>query len=267
MSETIESGDDKLMCEINLSGVSVVRIVQPQKRNAMTLSMWRALYQLFNSVSANPRVRCVILTGDGGHFCAGADVSEFDSNRNNAAAGRKYDLVCDQATLAVRNCRKPVIASISGAAVGGGLSMALACDFRVADKTSRMGIPAGRLGLVYGIVDCSLLIARIGITNAMEVLFTSRIYDANEAVRLGLVDRLVDDDSFIAALNLAEEIAASAPLSIAGHKAILNAISEGTVEKQKDELQAHIDAAFESQDYNEGRRAFAERRAPKFIGA
>jgi enoyl-CoA hydratase/carnithine racemase len=253
--------------EVSSNGVAIARIVQPSRRNAMNLSMWHRLYDVFEEISVDRRVRCVVLTGEGSHFCAGADISEFDSNRDNATSGKQYDEVCDRATLSIKNCRKPVIAAISGVAVGGGLSLALACDLRVGDRTARTGIPAGRLGLVYGIVDCSLLAARIGITRALEILFSARIYDANDSMRLGLIDRLDEKSALAGAVNLAEEIAATAPLSVAGHKMILNAIMDGTVQNQKQRIQACIDTAFESRDYSEGRAAFAERRPPKFTGS
>ena len=155
---------------------------------------------------------------------------------------------------------------MSGVAVGGGLGLALACDLRVADDTVRMGIPAGRLGLVYGIVDCMLLSERIGVAKAKEILFSARIFGFQEAMRLGLIDRAANGDALSTAGELAAEIAGNAPLSIAGSKAILNAASAGKATAQAEQLQKFIDAAFESSDYSEGVRAFQEGRIPKFIG-
>ena len=144
--------------------------------------------------------------------------------------------------------------------------MALACDLRVADETIRTGIPAGKLGLVYSLLDCRLLAQRIGVTKAKEILFTARIFGFEDAMRLGLVDRTAKKDALLIAKELAAEIAGNAPLSIAGSKAILNAVSDGTAMAREDELRKLIDAAFDSADYAEGVRAFGERRAPRFRG-
>lgn len=258
---------ENLLCAVDETGIALVKINRPEKRNALSLAMWRALGGVFSAAAQDPSIRCVILSGGGGHFSAGADISEFGEVRAGAEAGRAYDEACDRATLLIRNCPKPVIAAVSGVAVGGGLGLALACDFRVADSTARMGIPAGRLGLVYSIVDSSLLSERIGTTKAKEVLFTSRIFDIEYATRLGLVDRVAASDVVETARAFAAEIIGNAPLSIAGNKAILNAISAGTAAADADRLQGLIDAAFDSRDYMEGQRAFAERRPPRFEGA
>ncbi|MBV9567979.1 MAG: enoyl-CoA hydratase/isomerase family protein [Hyphomicrobiales bacterium] len=267
MSATgFNSDDARITCDLDPKGIAIVHIMRAEKRNALSLSMWKALGAVFAAASANRSVRCVILTGSDGHFSAGADISEFPDIRASAEAARHYDEICDQTTLAIRDCTKPVIAALSGITVGGGLGLALACDLRVADETIRTGIPAGRLGLVYGILDCRLLAERIGVTRAKEILFTARIFGFEDAMRLGLVDRAAKKDALSTAKELAEEIAANAPLSIEGSKAILNAVTSGTATAREEELQQLIDAAFDSADYAEGVRAFAERRAPRFTG-
>ena len=263
---TFKSDDPRILCDFDATGVGVVQIARPEKRNALSLSMWRALSGVFRASSANPSIRCLILTGAGGHFSAGADISEFADVRANARAARTYDEICDEATRAIRDCAKPVIAALSGVTVGGGLGLALACDLRVADETIRAGIPAGKLGLVYSLLDCKLLAQRIGATKAKEILLTARIFGFEDAIRLGLVDRAAKKDALSTAKGLATEIAANAPLSVAGSKAILNAVSEGSAALREAELQKLIDAAFDSADYTEGVRAFGERRPPRFIG-
>lgn len=261
-----KSDDAPILCDVDSAGIGVVQIARPEKRNALSLSMWRALGNVFRASSANPSIRCLILTGAGGHFSAGADISEFPDVRADAEAARTYDEICDEATRAIRDCAKPVIAALSGVAVGGGLGLALACDLRVADETIRTGIPAGKLGLVYSLLDCRLLAQRIGVTKAKEILFTARIFDFEGAIRLGLVDRAAKKDALSAAKELAMEIAGNAPLSVRGSKAILNAVSDGTANLREAELQKLIDEAFDSADYAEGVRAFGERRQPRFIG-
>lgn len=267
MSATaFRSDDPRIICDLDSAGIGIVQIARPEKRNALTLSMWQSLEAIFRASAANKSIRCLILTGSGGHFSAGADIAEFGEMRASAEAARNYDEICDRATLSIRDCAQPVIAALSGVTVGGGLGLALACDLRVADETIRTGIPAGKLGLVYSLLDCKLLAQRIGVTRAKEILFTARIFGFEDAVRLGLVDRAAKKDALSTAKELAAEIAGHAPLSIAGSKAILNAVSDGAAAAQEDELRMLIDAAFDSADYAEGVRAFGERRAPRFRG-
>ncbi|MCG8558499.1 MAG: enoyl-CoA hydratase-related protein [Hyphomicrobiales bacterium] len=268
--ETFEHSalDDRLKVTVTDAGLCLVRIDQPRRRNALTLAMWQGLTQVFARASEAPEVRSVVLTGEGGHFCAGADISEFDAVRYDSQSAAHYDAENDRAVAAIRDCPKPVIAAMSGAAVGGGLSLALACDFRVADATLTAGIPAARLGLVYSLVDCTLLHTRLGVTRAKEILFSGRLFGLEDAVRLGLVDRVAGaaEDALQAATAFAAEFEASAPLSVRGHKAIFQAMEAGEVEARREELEALISAAFDSDDYREGRRAFAERRDPVFTG-
>jgi enoyl-CoA hydratase/carnithine racemase len=264
-STAFQSDDPRILCSLDSAGVGIVQIARPEKRNALSSSMWQALQGVFRAASANNSIRCLILAGSGGHFSAGADISEFAGLRANAEAARNYDEICDKATLAIRDCTKPVVAALSGSTVGG-LGLALACDLRVGDETIRTGIPAGKLGLVYSLLDCRLLVERIGITNAKEILFTARLFGFEDAMRLRLVDRTAKTDALAVAKELAAEIAGNAPLSLAGSKSILNAVSDGTAMAREGELRRLIDAAFDSADYAEGVRAFGERRAPRFSG-
>lgn len=264
----LRAEDDRIDLEVDGRGVALVTIRRPDKRNALALSMWRTLHQVFTAASADPAVRVVILRGEGAHFCAGADISEFDTVRSDAEQGRAYDAINDAAMIAIRDCEKPTIAAMSGYSVGGGLGIALACDFRVADATVRAGIPAGRLGLVYSILESSLLAGRVGATRAKEILFTGRLSALEEAMRVGLVDRSAEEGSALATAHaFAQEMLAAAPLSIAGNKAIVEAVARGEAHQRADELEQLIARAFDSADYAEGRRAFAERRDPVFRGA
>jgi enoyl-CoA hydratase/carnithine racemase len=261
------TGHANLLCAVDAEGIARGVIDRPAKRNALSLAMWQALGATFDALSRESAIRCVILAGAGDHFSAGADISEFGEVRADAAAGLDYDRVCDEATIAIRDCRKPVIAAVSGFAVGGGLGIALACDFRVVARSARMGIPAGRLGLVYSILDCSLLVERIGATKAKRVLFTGSIFSFDDCVGLGLVDVDSGEDAMAAAAGLAGTIAGNAPLSLAGNKAIIGAVADGTASARRAELEGLIAQAFDSEDYREGQRAFAEKRPPAFRGA
>ncbi|GGO53630.1 Enoyl-CoA hydratase/carnithine racemase [Roseovarius pacificus] len=258
--------DAYILQELDDQGILTITLNRPAKKNAMSLAMWRALGEIFAKAGENSAVRGVVLTGAGGSFCTGADISEFDTVRATAEQGIEYDRINDETVLAIRNCPRPVCAAISGYAVGGGLSLALACDFRVAGKDAKMGIPAGRLGLVYSILDCRILTERIGTTASKRILFEGDIFGCERACELGLVDQLTDGEAVATARAWLGALAANAPLSQAGNKAILNALADGSVETRKAELEDLIKAAFDSEDYLEGRRAFAERRPARFVG-
>jgi enoyl-CoA hydratase/carnithine racemase len=247
-------------------GVAVVTLNRPEKRNAVSLEMWRGLGRLFTELNARDDVRAIILTGAGDHFCAGADISEFSKVRHDVASGRIYEEDGEAASLAIRDSNKPTIAAISGYAIGGGCGLALACDFRIADRTARMGITAARLGIVYGILDCELLYRQVGLANAKRVLFSGQHFAIDDCVAMGLVDIVAPASARETAHAYAASIAANAPLSVAGSKLILEAIAAGTARARKDEIAGVIDHAMTSADYREGATAFVEKRAPKFAG-
>ena len=247
------------------TGVAVVTFNRPEKRNAVSLAMWRDLESIFRDLAAR-NVRAVILTGAGGNFCAGADISEFPTVRADAEAGRIYEEAAEGAARAIRDFPRPTIAAISGYGVGGGCGLALSCDFRVADSSSQMGIPAARLGIVYGPLDCELLYRQVGLANAKRILFSGQFYDLADCVRMGLVDFQTGGDALQAAHAFAEELVAGAPLSQEGAKFILEAIDAGAVAAREDEINGLIDRAMNRADYREGGRAFLEKRKPVFVG-
>jgi enoyl-CoA hydratase/carnithine racemase len=247
-------------------GVALVTLNRPEKRNAVSLDMWQALGCLFVGLNARDDVRVIILTGAGGNFCAGADISEFSRVRYDVESGRTYEAAGEAATLALRDCRRPTIAAISGYAIGGGCGLALACDFRIADRTARMGITAARLGIVYGTLDCELLYRQVGLSNAKRVLFSAQNFSIDDCVAMGLVDIVATDAALVAARAYAAMIAANAPLSVAGSKLILEAIAGRATEARKQQIDGVIDQAMTSADYREGAQAFAEKRRPNFVG-
>jgi enoyl-CoA hydratase/carnithine racemase len=174
---------------VDASGVATVTLERPAKRNAVTLAMWREIAARFRAFAGEPEIRVVVLSGSGGNFCAGADISEFGTTRTGVEDGAAYEHAVDGCTEAIMALPKPTIAAIAGFCVGGGCGLAMACDFRIADRTARFGIPAARLGIVYGPTDCRNLIDLVGLARAKEILFTGRRFDAAEAQRIGLVCR------------------------------------------------------------------------------
>ncbi len=248
-------------------GVVTVTLNRPAKRNAVSLAQWRQLAAIFVGLGQQEGVRAVILTGAGGNFCAGADISEFATVRADATMGEAYEAVADSATRAVRDCARPTIAAVSGYAMGGGCGLALACDFRIGDASTRMGIPAARLGIVYGPLDCSLLLRQVGLSDAKRVLYSGRAFDLAECRRMGLLDMVAEQGSALeAARAFAADLAANAPLSIAGAKLVLEALASQTADARGGEIDAFIARAMDSADYREGAAAFTEKRVPRFVG-
>ncbi|MBR0781874.1 enoyl-CoA hydratase/isomerase family protein [Bradyrhizobium iriomotense] len=240
--------------------VASVTINRPHVRNAMTLGMWRGMAATFRELGANREVRAIILTGAGESFSVGADVSEFDAVRADAAASTAYEMAVDSCSDAIAGIPQPVIAVISGYCLGGGCHLSMACDFRFAAPTASLGIPAANLSIVYGVRSTRRLLSLVGITNAKRILYTAERVAAREALNIGLVDRLSDDPHHDA-LSLAAQIAEKAPLSVSGAKYILN---DAALADDGLLAQAMIDRASNSDDYREARKAFAEKRKPDF---
>ncbi len=246
--------------------IAVVTINRPERRNACNLAAWRGLAAAFTELAGDRAVRLVILTGAAGHFCAGADISEFSAIRADSAAGAAYEHVVDACYDAIAALPQPSIAAVSGSVVGGGCALAMSCDFRVARGDARFGIPAAKLGAVYTIRECNQLLSLVGLANAKRILYSGSLIDAAEATRIGLVDQRVEGDPIEAAIAFAEVMVANAPLSIAGAKRVLQSIATGSLERDRAEIQGMIDRAFDSEDYKEGGRAFLEKRRPNFRG-
>jgi enoyl-CoA hydratase/carnithine racemase len=246
-------------------GIGVVSLNRPEVRNAVKLGMWRELAGIFSGLAADDAIRAIVLTGSGADFCVGADVTEFDRIRENRDQSAAYEVAVDACSAAIANISKPVVAAISGYCLGGGCHLALACDFRFADQTAKLGIPSAKLSIVYGVKSVQRLLAIAGIANARRMLYSGERYDAERSRSMGLVDEICED-AVSAALAFSGTLARNAPLSIAGAKFMLNGLSMGEGALDVCAAQELIDQAADSDDFREGRRAFIEKRAPRFLG-
>ncbi|HEY1751298.1 MAG TPA: enoyl-CoA hydratase [Caulobacteraceae bacterium] len=241
----------------------------PERRNAVSLEMWRAIPEVIAAFEADPEVRVVVFTGAGERaFVSGADISQFEAERNDAAAEARYSGASAAANAAMAGLSKPSIAMIRGYCIGGGLAVALTCDLRICEEGSRFAIPAARLGLGYGFGGVKALIDVVGPSVAKEILFTARQLTADEALRAGLVNRVTPAAELEQVVrDYAAMIGANAPLTLKAAKLAAREAVRDPEKRRLAEVEAAVAACFDSADFKEGRSAFMEKRTPQFRGA
>ena len=247
-------------------GVALVTIDRRARRNALNLAAWRDLAAQCRALAGMRDVRLVVLTGAGGHFCAGADISEFAQVRADSAGGGAYDREVGACFEALRALPQPSIAAIEGSCVGGGCAVALCCDFRVMAKGARFGIPATKFGTIYSIEECRSLHSVVGLANARRILYSSELFDVVAARQMGFADVVAQEGAVEAALEFGARMAANAPLALAGAKLILQSLASGAAERRRGDIDELIRQALDSEDYREGARAFLEKRPANFTG-
>ena len=239
----------------------IVTLSRPEARNAINLAVAHGLAQAMAELDRRPDLRVGILTGAGGHFCAGMDLKAFAAGERPWLPGGGF------AGLVERPPRKPLIGAVEGYALAGGLEIALSCDLLVAARGASFGIPEVRRGLAAAAGGLMRLPARIPRALAMELALTGRMMAAEEAWRAGLLNRLVDDGGALAAAReLALEIASNAPLAVAASKQVMwqsRAWSDAEMFARQQPL---VEPVTSSADALEGARAFAEKRAPVWQG-
>jgi enoyl-CoA hydratase/carnithine racemase len=259
--------DGKILKSVT-DGVGVITFNNPDKRNAMSLDMWEGLGQALIELRDDADVRVVILTGAGDKaFVSGADISQFEKTRHNAQASEEYSRRSDAQRALLADFPKPTIACIRGFCLGGGMQVAMLTDIRIASENSQFGIPAAKLGIAYGFDGLKHLVSLVGPSWARLLLYTGMRIDSAEAQRIGLVDRVVGDAELgNATLNIARTISGNAPLAIKAAKITIAQVLKDESERDMAAIKAIGTACMDSEDFREGRRAFMEKRKPKFTG-
>jgi enoyl-CoA hydratase/carnithine racemase len=267
--EPIEMTQTDKMLSRKEGRVGYVTFNNPERHNAVSLDMWAAAGEMLDDFRNDNNIAVVVVTGAGGKaFVSGADISRFEKERSNADAVKHYNEVVDKSYRAFHEFPKPTIAMIRGYCIGGGMGLATCCDLRIATERSTFAVPAAKLGLGYGYTGLKRLIDVVGPSFSMEIFYTARQFTAAEALTMGLVNRVVADGELETYVkDYAEMIAGNAPLTI---RAVKTVVSEAMKEESKRDLNraaAAVDACFKSSDYEEGRKAFMEKRKPVFTGS
>jgi enoyl-CoA hydratase len=241
---------------------------RPQVRNALNLRTWQRIAEGVAELAADNAVRVIIMRGSTAQaFIAGADISEFPAMRADAAQARAYRDAPARAIQALVECRKPIIAMCSGVCIGGGVQVSLACDIRIAARGTRFGVPAARLGLAYPLDAVGMLVDTVGPANAREILLSARLFDAEEALGMGLINRLVDPEKLEDTVrDYALKMATNAPLTMATAKAAIRETLKDREDRDPKAIAAMVAECFDSDDYREGVRSFLEKRRPSFSG-
>jgi enoyl-CoA hydratase/carnithine racemase len=245
--------------------VTTVVINRPTKRNALDQATWSALGDTMQTLDGDDAIRCVVVRGAADTFSAGADISEFERVRRDVAQAKIYGAAEHAAVSSVAGCRHPTVALIQGACVGGGLEIASACDVRICGASSRFGVPVNRLGLTMAYEELKFFCDVVGRSAALAILLEGQVFGAERAREVGLVHRVVSDEGVEAeALETAGRIAAGAPLVNRWHKRFVRRLADPRPLTQ-DEIDEGY-AAFATEDYRIGYRAFLDKDPPEFVG-
>jgi enoyl-CoA hydratase/carnithine racemase len=266
MTETVKT--EKLLLQKD-GPIGWIIFNQPEKRNAVSQEMWQAMPEYVADLAADPAIRVVILRGAGETaFVAGADISQFKDRRRNAADEEEYRRISGAGSESLARLGKPLVAMIQGFCIGGGVSIAITCDLRIAADDARFGIPAARLGLGYHYKGMEKLMSLIGPANTKELFFTARTdFSAQDALRMGLVNQVVpkaDLERFTR--DYATTMSRNAPLTLRSAKASVEQLLRPEDRRDYALLDKLIKDCFDSQDYQEGVKAFSEKRRPQFQG-
>ncbi len=267
IESTTEFAGGKMLAATQ-DGIGYVTFNQPEKRNAMSMEMWIGLGEILAQFEADSSISVVVMSGAGDKaFVSGADISQFEKNRNNADAQKEYERATSVGRERFHHFQKPIIAKIRGYCIGGGLAIAMAADLRIASTDSQFGIPAARLSIAYSPEATRTLIDLVGPAHARMILYTAKRIDAKEAERIGLINHCVAiEDLDDAVMDIARSIAENAPLSVKASKLTINELLKDESKRNVAAMKEIMEICFDSADYKEGRAAFMEKRRPKFVG-
>jgi enoyl-CoA hydratase/carnithine racemase len=237
---------------------------RPGKQNAIHAGMWRAIRRCCEAVAADPAVRVLVVSGAPPAFSAGADIAEFGQVFADRAAAADYNELVQATLRQVERLGKPTLARIAGNCIGGGCALAVACDLRFAAADARLAITPARLGLAYALPDIKRLLDLVGVATAKDILFSGRLIEAPEALRLGLVDRVVTTEALAGTVAAyADQLCAVSGQSQRLIKQLIGLALDGQHEETAASRDLR-DGAVDHADFAEGRRAFLERRRPRF---
>jgi len=264
----VDAMSDKLLLEKD-GPIGWIVFNQPEKRNAVSQEMWELMPEYVNDLAKDEAIRVVILRGGGDQsFVSGADISQFKDKRKNMADEEEYRRISARGQDSLTTLQKPLMAMIHGYCVGGGVGVALTCDIRIASDDARFGIPAARLGLGYHYRGMDKLMALVGPAYTKEIFFSARTdFSAQDALRMGLINQIIPKaelEKFTR--DYALKIAQNAPLTLRSAKETVNQLLRPAGERDLGLLDTLIADCFNSQDYQEGVKAFGEKRRPKFQG-
>ncbi len=246
--------------------IVTVTLNRPHKLNAFTKPMWQRMGDVFEELSEDQNIRCIVIRGAGEKaFGPGNDISEFNSERSNAEQAKSYGKIMHRTIRALKETPHPTVAMIHGICVGGGLEIAGLCNIRICGTTSRFGAPIAKLGLVMAYQEINALKDLIGADRALEILLESRILNADEAKQMGIVSRVVPDDEVTEeAMAAARRIAAGAPLVHRWHKKFIRRLNDPMPLSDTEIDEGFI--CFDTDDFQIGYKAFLSKTAPKFTG-
>jgi enoyl-CoA hydratase/carnithine racemase len=250
------------------NGIGWLTLNKPEKRNAICYEMWQLLRESLLAFSRDDKIRVVILKGAGEHgFSAGADISEFPEQLSSQQAIVDYQAIIRAALDALAGLTKPSIAMLHGLCFGGGASIALYSDIRIASQNTRIAIPVARIGQAYQWQDVQALVQLIGPAFTREMLYTGRHFTAVEAMQMGLVNRVVADDELAAFVEeYAGQISANAPLTINTVKQTVKEVLKDPAARDLAQIDRLVNACLTSEDCAEGYQAFIQKRRPRYKG-
>ncbi|GAB7056715.1 MULTISPECIES: enoyl-CoA hydratase-related protein [unclassified Paenibacillus] len=245
--------------------IATIYFNQPEKRNALTHEMWKTIPSLLEDAEQDRGIKVLVLRGaDEMAFAAGADISEFKTLRSTPEGAKTYNDACHKAERRLAHFKKPTIAMIQGPCIGGGCELALACDFRFSDTTGRFGITPAKLGLVYSLNATKQLVDLVGPANAKYILLSGKIIDVQRAFRIGLIDEVYSPEEIVSkTYEFAELLCQNAQFTVRSMKYIISEIMRGVAEDTEETKRLRQDS-FSTEDYQEGVRAFLEKRKPDF---